>query len=205
MEQGKQVESVHYRYILLALRLLPSSVTSAPASVMVRLRRNTWQQDKHCSWPQSPGINRTNILCVRSILAGSKAPKSLIHGNGIVATHSPTMAATSSFVQNGRRRIYDRIRAGLIWGIEVIGIVVASTPSVWGGCYAGALCCAKMNRLEDYNGTRVQGRWGASDDPPARVDLAPSQTDMWDAGQRARTQLVFCSLSLSLFSYMTGD
>jgi hypothetical protein len=40
------------------------------------------------------------------------------------------MAATSSFVQNGRRRIYDRIRAGLIWGIEVIGIVVASTPSV---------------------------------------------------------------------------
>lgn len=33
-------------------------------------------------------------------------------------------------VQKGRRRIYDRIRAGLIWGIEVIGMVGASTPGV---------------------------------------------------------------------------
>jgi hypothetical protein len=160
-----------------------SSVGSALFTITIPLRGDIWPQHKHQGQPYPLGNNKTNVLCVKSILAGSRAPKSLIHGNGIVATHSPTMAATSTLVQNGRRRIYDRIRAGLIWGIEVIGMVRASTPGVWYSCYAGALCCyTERTKITMGLGSRV----GASSDPPAGVDLAPSQTDYvecWAEGE----------------------
>ena len=50
-------------------------------------------------------IGKIHILCVKSIFAGSKRPTSLIQGNGIVATHNPTIAATTTLVQKGRRKI----------------------------------------------------------------------------------------------------
>lgn len=70
---------------------------------------------------------KKHVLCVKSILFGSKPPKSLIHGNGIVAIHNPRIAATKIFVQKGRRRIYERMRAGLNCGSEDMDGIVART------------------------------------------------------------------------------
>jgi hypothetical protein len=59
-----------------------------------------------------------DILCVKSILAGSNCENSLNHGNGIVAIHNPRIAARSARVQSGNRKMYERMRAGLNCGSD---------------------------------------------------------------------------------------
>ena len=59
-----------------------------------------------------------DLLCVKSILAGSSRPYSLMKGNGMVAIHRPTMTAANSLVHSGSRRTYDRKRVGLSCGKE---------------------------------------------------------------------------------------
>lgn len=44
----------------------------------------------------------------------------------MVAIHSPRIAATKMRVQNGKRKMYERMRVGLNWGNEGIAARVGS-------------------------------------------------------------------------------
>jgi hypothetical protein len=63
-----------------------------------------------------PRTKEYHLLCVKSILSGSKLAQSLSHGNGIAATHSATQMVSSRRVHSGSRRIYERSLSGLSWG-----------------------------------------------------------------------------------------
>jgi len=77
------------------VRLSPKMMTPALVRDVPKLRAAS----------TSPLPQKTHVLCVKSILAGSNRPNSLIHGNGIVAIHRPSMAATSTRVHNGSRNM----------------------------------------------------------------------------------------------------
>lgn len=109
-------------------------------------------------------LTHINILCVKSILAGSSRPYSLMNGNGMVAIHSPIMAATNSLVHNGSRRTYDRKRVGLSCGKE--GMVARDK------CWTRP--ARRRTNKSRHGMTRVQPRASPSADPPA---LPPSHYD----------------------------
>lgn len=117
-----------------------------------------------------------HILCVKSILSGVSAATSLNHGNGIVATHNPIIAATSNLVHSGRRKIYERSRKGLNCGYE--GIVTPKRERKGGVVASRRLRVALIAKLRAR--ARTSGVGGDANDDRGRDGRAATLQDYHD-------------------------